>query len=266
MDNIQKFLSQCLVLDTETTSLDFKVAEIIEYAASDALSIAETQSEVDKEVEGKLYKASSPITPEISAITMITNRMVEGKPLFSEDLENIQAELDKYPYYVAHNALYDRNVLERNGVKLPKEICTMRLAKKLYGERDDITAFNLPYLRYALDLPVSDYLPAHRAGNDVTVTGILLITLLAEALQQGKIDANADDLGEELLAWLDEPVLITKMPFGKYKGQKLESIPLSYWQWAVQNVDSLQEDKPEYDADFAASVALVVEKAFAEKD
>lgn len=97
------------------------------------------------------------------------------------------------------------------------------------------------------------------------MTGILFAELLSEALGQGVIDGDAADLGQQIVDWINEPIIITTMPFGKHRGEKLTSIPLSYWQWALAEMNSLQEDKPEYDPDFAASVAKAVEEIFEKK-
>ena len=265
-DNITKLLDDALVLDTETTSLDFKEAEVIEYASASSMAIVQAVADDDyNSVGGCLFKPSSPILPEVSAITNISNRMVEHAQLFETALERIQNELNQYEYYVAHNAFYDEQVLKRYQLKLPKQICTMRLAKKLYADDDKVTAFNLPYLRYALDVPVSDDMIAHRAAADVIVTGMLFALLVEKAIEDEKIDPTAENLGDELIAWLDEPIIITKMPFGKHKGKKLTEVPLDYWMWALENMDSLQEDKPEFDKDFAASVTNAVEEIFASK-
>lgn len=264
-DNVTKLFEETLILDTETTSLDFKVAEVIEWASAPLMEIVETVATEEYKIRcNQLYKPSKPLPPEISAVTTITNRMIDAEATctFEDDLATIQTELNHHNYYVAHNAFYDSNILSRYSLKMPRQICTMRLAKKLYADDISIKEYNLSYLRYALDIPVSDSLVAHRADADIIVTGMLFTTLLEKALAEGAIDATAEDLGFELVTYLEKPVEIKVMPFGKHKGTKMEEVPISYWQWALENMDSLQEDKPEYDKDFAASVATAVEKIF----
>lgn len=186
--------------------------------------------------------------------------MVKGHEPFADAQPRVQAEFDKYKYFVAHNAFYDNGVLSAHGMKLPKPFCTMRMARKLFADSDNITAHNLSYLRYALDLPISDTLPAHLADADVMVTGILFYTLLEKAIQDGFIDITAGDIGGQLEVWMEEPILVKKMMFGKYKGKPIEEVTLSYWQWALENFDSLDEEDSAYDKDFATSVALAIEK------
>lgn len=261
-DNITKLLTDAVVLDTETTSLDFKIAEVIQYASASVQDILETVGNETYEVAASFYKSNEPIKPEVSAVNGITNRMVAGSEEFSKDVPFIQTDLNRFSYYIAHNAAYDAKILERYGLKLPTQICTMRMAKKLYEGNPNITAFKLGHLRYALDLPIDDNIVAHRADDDVIVTGILFVELLSEAIKQNAIDPNKADLGQQIVDWINEPIITTIMPFGKHKGEKLTSIPLSYWQWALDSMDCLQESKPEYDKDFAASVAKAVEEIF----
>lgn len=253
MDN-KSFLETCRVFDTETTSLDFRDAEIIQLATADyASNWAITYD--------RFYKPSLPIPPEVSAITYITNRMVANAPSFASEKEKVQGLLTDKPFLIAHNAFYDEKVLTNHGLKYSPIICTMRMAKKLYESDEKITAYNLSYLRYALDLPIDDDVIAHRADQDAFVTAVLFEHLLNYAIEQWHIKKDGD-IGQQLIDWLAEPIIMHTMPFGKHKGQKMQDVPLSYWQWALENMDSLNEDKPEFDRDFSASVIYAVEKIF----
>ena len=258
-DPLTTFLQETLVLDTETTSLVHKEAEIIQYASADVLTILGEIAAETYRIPNSFHQPDVTIPPEISAITSITNRMVKGHEPFKDAQPRIQAELSQYKYFVAHNAFYDNGVLSAHGVNMPKPFCTMRLARKLFANSDKITAHNLSYLRYALDLPISDTLPAHLADADVMVTGILFYTLLEKAIADNFIDIDGD-IGGELEVWLEEPIIVSKMTFGKHKGKDLSEVPISYWQWALDNFDSLDEEDSAYDRDFAASVALAVEQ------
>jgi len=257
LDPLTKFLQETLVLDTETTSLVHQEAEVIQYASANVLHILETIATEEYDVPNSFHEPEKTIPPEISAITSITNRMVKGHENFKVAQARVQTELDQYKYFVAHNAFYDNGVLSAHGLNMPKAFCTMRLARKLFADDDNITAYNLSYLRYALDLPISDTLPAHLADADVMVTGILFSTLVEIAIARGLID-DSNDIGAELDVWLEEPIIVTKMTFGKHKGKKLVEVPISYWQWALDNFDSLDEENSAYDRDFASSVALAI--------
>ena len=54
---------------------------------------------------------------------------------------------------------------------------------------------------------------------------------------------------------------MTKVPFGKHRGLSFHEVPMSYWSWALDNLDSLNESSEQYDPDLAASVIDAVEKA-----
>lgn len=254
MSKTTKFLQTCRVFDTETTSLDFRDAEIIQLATADYQpGWAVTYDQ--------FFKPSKPIPPEVSAITYITNRMVANSPSFAEKKNVVQDMLNDKPFLVAHNAFYDEKVLKAHNVLHSPIICTMRMAKKLYESDPTVTAYNLSYLRYALDLSIDDNMIAHRADDDSYVTAVLFEHLVDVAIEQWHIKPDGN-IGQQLIDWLAEPIITHTMPFGKHKGQKMVDVPLSYWQWALENMDSLNEDKPEFDRDFSASVIHAVEKIF----
>lgn len=243
---------QPLVFDVEATSLDFREAEVIEFAA------AVYHSDQWNMVHDQMYRPHEPISTMVSSITHITNRMVEECDHF--DSPPVQEELNRQmslgDVHVAHNIFYDENVLKSYGFEFPRGVCTMKMAKRLYP---DLESYKLGYLRYHFDLPVPEDLVPHRARADVLVTALLFERLLADVIKAGHLEDN-ETLPDQLLAWMASPIVMTRMPFGKHKGKLLEDVPLSYWQWALENMDSLQEDKPEYDPDFAESVRVALEK------
>lgn len=254
-----KLLQDCLVVDTETTSLDFRKAEVIQYASDSALTVLETIASEDYDVSNSFYKPAEPISAKISSITTITNRMVADCIDFKDTLKDVQAEFDKSPYMIAHNAYYDDRIFKEHNLNTPTSICTLRLSRKLFVNDASIEEHTLSYLRYALDLPIPDHIPAHFADADVMVTALLFVHLVGVAQAQGIIDDNSD-IGEQLIDYLESPVITTNMPFGKHKGTKLTEVPISYWHWAVANIDSLNEKNPAYDKDFASSVDSAIEE------
>jgi len=258
-DYITKLLEEALVVDTETTSLDFREAEVIQYASEDALSVLKTIADEEYDVSADFYKPVKPISAKISSITTITNRMVADSIDFKETLPDVQAEFDRFPYMVAHNAYYDDRIFTEHGLNTPTNICTLRLSRKLLADDPNIEEHTLSYLRYALDLAIPDDIPAHLADADVMVTALLLAHLIELAIEQDIIGLDSD-IGEQLITYLAAPVVIKIMPFGKHKGKKLTEVPISYWQWAMDKMDSLNEEDPAYDKDFAASVSSAVEE------
>jgi DNA polymerase III epsilon subunit-like protein len=265
MTNISTFLSSVSVIDTETTHLDYSLAEIIEVAEAH-------WTEGTWSTQGMLMGAINGIPPAASAKNNISNRMIEGKPTFADAIGEVRQILS-WPmrsYYVAHNAAYDRRVLaeawKRSGTDTDltvcaddsKWICTWRLSRHILAHDFDDIEYGLNYLRYLLDLPVPDSLRLHRAADDTYLCAILLEYLVNAAIRTGKISDDAD-IGEQLnqLCW--SPIIQTKWPFGKYRGKPLTEIPNDYYVWAFNNVDAVREESPGYDMDLAESVRLVLE-------
>lgn len=245
--NIKQLLQHTTVFDTETTHKDYLKAELIEFACG-SHNGSDWAVEVDK-----LFKPKLPIPPAASAVNHITNKHVLNKPSFSEWSSDIHALLNARSICVAHNIFYDAQVLDAYGVVVPNQVCTMRMAQKLFNEDETIEAVNLSYLRYALDLDIPDTVSVHRASGDVYVTGVLFEHLLQLAVQKGELQ-EGPNLIEDLIHWVQSPIISTIMPFGKHKGQKLTEVPLSYWSWALSNMEALKEDSQGYDPDFAMSV------------
>lgn len=249
-------LMNTVVLDTETTSLDNKVAEIIEFG------FVLKMDDGDWEQFDELHKPSEPISPIISAVTYISNRMVENKIPFIDAYEDFDKILETVgtpedTLIVAHNVDYDRGVFQ-NQYKESKVldydwVCTLRMAKKLFKDDETVEKYTLGYLRYRFDLDVADDLPMHRASADAYVAAKLFEYLLEVAEEQGVFN-NLVDKRTRLIEWLEEPIVTTIMPFGKHKGKPLTEVPADYWAWALDNMNSLNENHDDYDPDFAASV------------
>jgi DNA polymerase III epsilon subunit-like protein len=252
---MDELLMNTVVLDTETTSLDCKEAEIIEFGF--VLKMEDDWQQFDE-----LHKPSQPISPIISAVTYISNRMVEDKPPFEEAVDDFDKILETIgspddTLIVAHNVDYDKGVFEaryNTSKALDYDwVCTLRMARKLFKDDPTVEKYTLGYLRYRFDLDVADDLPMHRASADAYVAAKLFEYLLEVAEEQGVFD-NLMDTRARLIEWLAEPIVTTIMPFGKHKGKKLTEVPADYWAWALDNMNSLNENHDDYDADFAASV------------
>lgn len=255
MSHKEDFLKSCLVLDTETNSDDYKIAEIVE--AGFAIREDGTWT-----IFQELHKPiDRPIPPKVESICYITNKMVEDKPSFIDSREVFQSVVDGFHggYLVAHNHFFDMRVLERHGVSTENHqwICTWRMAKKLFNGMDSITETNLPYLRFALELDVPIEMYCHRAGNDSFITGRLL-EVLVDLLEEAKIIDKDKPYGPQICEWAASPILYERMPFGKHKGEFMRNIPMSYWNWAIKNTDWFNDEADNYDPDLAASINAVL--------
>ena len=251
----EEFLSQCLILDTETTSNHWEKAEIIELG----FVIREDNSWT---IFQDLHRpVKTPIPPKIESICYITNKMVEDKTPFAESAHVFQSVVDGYAngYLVAHNHVYDMRVLENNGINTSNHnwICTYRLSKKLFNSIPEIEEVNLPYLRFALELDVPIEMLCHRAGNDSYMTGRLLEALVDLMESTGIIELDKP-YGPQVMKCLSGPILYSLMPFGKHKGIPMSEVPKSYWHWAMEKTDWFNEDSENYDADLAESIKVVL--------
>lgn len=255
MSHKEDFLQSCLILDTETNSSDYKIAEIIESGfvirEDDTWTIfQELHKPVDRSIPAK-----------VESICYITNKMVEDKPPFIDSSETFQAVINGYSngYLVAHNHFYDMRVLERHGIDTSNHswICTWRLSKKLFNAVASIEETNLPYLRFELELDVPIELHCHRAGNDSFITGRLLEALVDLMESTGLLNLD-EPYGPQIVKWAAEPIIYERFPFGKHKGELLTEIPASYWKWAMDKTDWFNEEADNYDPDLAASISAVL--------
>ena len=251
MSNKEDFLKSCLILDTETNSDDYKIAEIIE-------SGFVIREENGWAIFSDLHKPiDRPIPPKVESICYITNKMVEDKAPFIDSKDTFQSVVDGYidGYLVAHNHFFDMRVLGNHGVNTEnhKWICTWRMAKKLFNGVESIEGTNLPYLRFALELDVPIEMYCHRAGNDSFITAKLLEVLIDLLEEAGIIDTTLP-YGPQICEWVSSPIIYERMPFGKHKGELMTSIPHSYWQWAMKSTDWFNEEADNFDPDLAASI------------
>lgn len=257
MSHKEDFLKSCLVLDTETNSDDYKIAEIIE-------SGFVIREDGNWTIFQELHKPiDRPIPPKVESICYITNKMVEDKLSFIDSRDVFQAVVDGYSagYLVAHNHFYDMRVLERHGIDTTKHnwICTWRMAKKLFANISEIEETNLPYLRFALELDVPLEMLCHRAGNDSFITAKLLEVFVDLMESHALIDLDLP-YGPQVAEFASSPIIYERMPFGKHKGELMKDIPTSYWIWGMKNTDWFNEDADNFDPDLAASINLVLDK------
>ncbi|MFA6510858.1 MAG: exonuclease domain-containing protein [Candidatus Paceibacterota bacterium] len=169
-----------------------------------------------------LYLPPIKIPPEASAIHHITNKMVTDKPTFKESTDQpIIKKLfeDKDSVVIAHNALFDLMIIEKEGIKPNRFICTLRVARELDPE-GKIERYNLQYLRYLLDLDVEAV--AHDAMGDVLVLEKLFERLKNKLIKEEKL--NEDHAIEKMIEISSHPSLLRSFNFGKHNGKKLEEV------------------------------------------
>ncbi len=199
-----------------------------------------------------LYKPEIKIPPEASAVHHITNKMVADKPTFKESTDQpIIKKLfeDEDTVLVAHNAPFDLTIIEKEGIKPKKFICTLRMARYLDPE-GKIERYNLQYLRYLLDLEVEAI--AHDALGDVLVLeklfGRLKKKLMSEIPTEGGKRLTEEGAIEKMIEISSHPSLLLSFNFGKHLGKKIEEVlkvDRGYLEWLLeqkQASDQIDED------------------------
>lgn len=197
-------------LDTETTGNDVTKDRLCQVAYKKG-----------KKIEVKNFKPPVPISVKAMSVTHITNKMVEKEKAFkgSKFAEKLQKILNEN-IMVAHNARFDVAILENEGLKVGKTICTFRLARYL-DESGEIPEYNLQFLRYYYDIEVE--VAPHSAEGDVIVLEALFEKLF-ELAQKKAPQASEEDIIKRMIDISAKPVLIRKFPFGKYNGELLAEV------------------------------------------
>jgi len=206
-----------------------------------------------------LYKPPIKIPPEASAVHHITNKMIADKVAFKESPEYKKIkELfeNENSIVVAHNTIFDLNMINKEGINPKKFICTLRLARFLDSE-GKIDRYNLQYLRYFLDLDVEAL--AHDAMGDVLVLE-KLYERLKTRLQQlcckhcgqeklsGAKHISEKELIERMVEISSHPSLFKYINFGKHSGKEIQEIARidpSYLEWLLKSKlesDQIDED------------------------
>jgi len=230
-----------LYFDTETT--DSNIKDILQLAFV-------TDSNVALNL---FFKPTQKISFLAMAVNHITPEMVEDKKPFEQTelpKENIDKEfkgnslieylnfLAKKYIWVAHNADFDKEVLERKGIKLPYTICTLKLARNMFTDGDyDLESYSLQYLRYYLGLYKKEN-GNHNTAHDALSDVYFLRDLFHYIKENSKLTP------ESMLTISKEPQYMRQITFGKYAGKTLEDIARidrSYLEWIRDSMN----DKPD---------------------
>ena len=259
MSNRDDFLWDCYTADFETTGLEVDEAEIVEQGLS-AFSNGKWITFCSE-----LHGCSVEIPPEASAVSNITSELVAGLPYFTYDVFGKGAIDHNTAILISHNAAYDSGVFEKYVTSASvydslasRWLCTLRMIRKLHANDPSFTRFDLAYLRYKLKLEVEVTGDAHRAGYDSYITGLVLNYILGELEARELIYVDKPYL-DQIKEWMLQPIVIELMPFGKHQGQPISTIPISYLEWGMNNMDKLNPDAPEFDSDLAATFLMVLD-------
>lgn len=227
---------ELIFLDTETTGNDTK---------KDRLCQVCYFSSNDQKVCMEFFKPPLPMSVKAMSITHITNKMLQDRaPFIGSDMSAELKKKLKKGILVAHNAKFDKAILEAEGISVPRFICTLRVARFL-DPKNLIPEYNLQYLRYFLDLEVEGR--AHDAEGDVNVLYAVFSRLLAKI----KKEMGLDDDGaiEKMIEISAKPSLFNKFNFGKHTGKDIEDVLKTdkrYLEWLLNSKLENNEDDEDW--------------------
>ena len=189
------------------------------------------------EIVNELFKPPLPISIDSMCVHHITNQMVEKKPGFKNSAPYRKLTdlfRDDTNILVAHNAKFDVDMLVKEGIYPQKVICTLKLARHMDPE-GKIPKYNLQYLRYFLRIEIEAN--AHDALGDILVLEKLferLFVKMSKSIGPAAVE-------NRMMQISSNPVLLSRMFFGKHKGELFKDIPVDYLQW-LSGKDDLDED------------------------
>lgn len=219
------------VIDTETTG--FKVPE----SGGGICDISIREVDENLQEVNHFYSRLDPeypISASAAGVHGIKDSDVVDCPTWQEWID-IVLEYDPLaePFYlIAHNAKFDEGFLKQFIKADYKCVDTLLLARRYYPDAEN---HKLGTLRVLFDFPDFDIADAHSAGGDTKTLLYLVQQLTADTgltLQELCEDAQRKDP-------------ITKMSFGKYKGQLITEVKKSdpkYIEWVLTKMDNLNDD------------------------
>lgn len=225
---------ELIFLDTETTGNDLVKDRLCQVCYKTSFGI-----------KTEYFKPSVPISIKSSSITHITNKMVADKPAFKDsgmyqELKNLLSE----SILVAHNAKFDIAMLVSEGLAVPRNICTLRVARHLDAD-GVIPEYGLQFLRYFLNLEVEGN--AHEAEGDVNVLYAIFQRQLQKIKELEKLDD--DQAIAKMIDISSTPSLFKKFNFGKHSGETLAEVASSdrgYLEWLLKQKEADGENDEDW--------------------
>lgn len=169
MEVPEKRIRKLVILDTETTGVD-NTAELIELAFCVCSYDVRTRTVLSIDCCFDAFsKPEKPISKEVSELTHITNEMLPNKKLYHDDFKDY---LPEKCLVVAHNAGFDRRILERT---YPYVLADLSWADSMTEIDWRQKGFNGKGLEMLL-AQAGYWYEAHRAINDVLALLWLIIS------------------------------------------------------------------------------------------
>ncbi|HOJ17343.1 MAG TPA: exonuclease domain-containing protein [Ignavibacteriaceae bacterium] len=166
------------VLDVETTGISPYTNSIIE------IGIVKVKNSKITDTFSTFVNPCRYIPPFITQLTGISNRDVDDAPMWEDIYRHILDFLES-TIVTGHNLAFDygflRKEFQRVGLDYfkPHQLCTLRLAKRLYPELKSRSLGNL-----ANHLNIKNP-SAHRALSDAKTTAFIMVKLLKELSGEG---------------------------------------------------------------------------------
>lgn len=268
MTELDKFFNNVMVLDTETTGTDDD-SDIIEFSASFPVSSNDSFEDVYNYTTR--FKPTHDVPPGASAVHFITTEDLENEDSYSNKHSEFYPLFDIKQYYVGHNVQFDRRMLQKNNLRhVPSTemasfdnddswICTLKLAKKLFAEDPEFKNLTLSFLWFKFELykTCTRKIVPHSAEDDVYMTYKVLSHLVNIAIERNLIDTNKD-IGSQVVSLANTPICYSTMTIGKHKGWAMEDVPMNYLEWMIMNMDVMNPEMPNFDADLAHTVEVEI--------
>jgi DNA polymerase III subunit epsilon len=176
-----------LCYDTETTGLISnhilpldKQPEVIEFACALVnLKVHKTISTFESMIKPSNYPMNDYTIRDTK--TKLSNELLAKAPTFAKVANAIKLRLEQAPLVLAHNASFDREMMdlefERLGQTLvwPRTICTVEQTSHLKGKRMTLSDLHQTLLGKEFD-------DAHRAGPDVQALVRVAVALFQKGL------------------------------------------------------------------------------------
>lgn len=210
-------MSLIRVFDVETTGIDPAIHRVIEIAAYDL----DTDANTINRVGAQLTKPGRDIPPEASAIHHLVEADLANAIAFDEAWAQFTQGAPSF--FAAHNCEFEQGYLTTPAGT--QWICTHKCSLRAWP---DAPAHGNQVLRYHHGFDKYDGFDrelasrAHRAEPDAYVTTYLLHKLLTEHSLN------------DLLAWTTEPKAYPTIMFGKHRGSKWSDVPNDYLEWMLK--------------------------------
>lgn len=216
-------------LDFETTGIptEDEPQAICEAGWVDADIDLEQSRFIVGETRSLLCHPGRPMPPEARAIHHITDEEIAANAVPMSNLF-IEVANPRPDFYCAHAADFEKQFFGNGEVPW---IDTWKVALRVYPEAP---SHSLQVLRYWLNLVCepSAAMPPHRAGPDAYICAVLLAHMAA-----------AGTTIEEMARWSNGPALLTKINFGKHRGERWENLPTDYLRWIADKSDLGRDEK-----------------------